>query len=442
MDLEQTIIFTNALSLKHRGKEIIEVERFILKGAWENADYETMASESGYARNYLNSLAAPKIWKLYRETIGFKISKSDFRTFFEKKEYSDFYSVLKDLPEFIRVAEKYSNRVSGGEIIVGRYAELKELSKLIDSNKYIEIFGISGIGKSALARKWLDWVDRNEQYQSRWEGFHYIPIRRNYKSVEPLIIDLCHELEIEINEDSQCSELFIDKIVKTKNVVIIDFDNYKIDNEVIFDLSNFLKSIIDRDHQSCIVFIFREPKFSYGILLNREKTANFLQVKEIDSSDAEKMLKEYKLVGDINWNSFVKGYRGNPLALKMIASYIENYLGGDFNLFNQMKTIFMNPDLESMLQEQYSRLTNEEKIFLYNLSNLYYEVPSITQFNFEQLCEKFPAGMDKLIQSLRKFENLMLLERIPDDGHALIWTLPPIVRKYSHSMPHGIILAL
>lgn len=442
MDLEQTIIFTNALSLKHRGKEIIEVERLILKGAWENVDYETMSSESGYARSYLNSLAAPKIWKLYRETIDFRINKADLRTFFEKKEYSDFYLILNDLPDFIRVAEKYSNRISGGEVIVGRYVELKELSRLIDNNKYIEIFGIAGIGKSALAKKWIDWVGRNEEYKSRWDDFYYIPIKRNYGSVDPLIHDLCHELDINTDESSLNSELFINKIVNTKNVVIIDFDNYRIDNEVIFDLSNFLKSIIDRNHKSCVVFIFREPRFSYGILLNREKTANFLQVKEIQASDAEKMLKEYRLVGDINWESFVKGYRGNPLALKMIASYIENYLGGNFNLFNKMKTVFMNPDLESMLNEQYSRLSDQEKIFLYNLSNQYYEEPSITQFNFEQLCEYFPAGMDKLIQSLRKFENLMLLERIPDDGHALLWTLPPIVRKYSHSTPQEFIAAL
>ena len=432
MDLEQTIIFANALSLQHRGKELIDVERFIIKGAWENEAYETMAAEGGYSRNYLNSLAAPKLWKLYREAIGLRVKKENLRNLFEMKEYSDFYKESEDLAKFMEIAERNSNRISGGEVIVGRIFELEELSKLVNSNKYVEIFGIAGIGKTALAKKWISWVKNNEDYKSRWEGLHYVAVKRNYRSAETLVRDLCFELDIETNENSICSELFIEKIIKGKNIVIVDFDNYRIENEVIFELSNYLKSIIDRSHRSCVVFIFREPRFSYGIQLNRESKSSFLQIIGMKASDAEEMLEDYRLTGKIDWEEFVNGYRGNPLALKMIASHVKNYLGGNFDLFNKMKTIFMNPDLESMLNEQYSRLSQQEKIFLFALSNQYYEVPPITKFNFEQLCEYFPGGMDQLIQSLRKFENLVLLERVADTDKTLLWMLPPVVRKYSH----------
>jgi hypothetical protein len=432
MDLDQTLILTNALSLQCRQKEINEVERACIKGIWLGQQYDQMAEKNGYSRNYLNNVVAPKLWKLYEEGLKTPLKKSIFKKFFDEKEYSYFIESVDNLEQFLEIA-KNSESGKSSQFFVGREKQLVELRELIGKSKYLELFGSTGIGKTSLVKKWIDWIEMNPDQNSNWKII-YKGLSYNHDSLESLVIELCEELNMKISKNTailNSKELLLKNLSENNKVIFLDFNDYKVSYEMVSQLKEFVRLILDYNHQSCIVLILREPIFSLGLALNRDSKTESMHLKGIKPEEGKDLLREYGLIGKINWEEFISQYQGNPLALKMIASYIKNYFGGNYDSFMKINTVFISGDLESMLEEQYSRMSINEKTFLANLSRQYYAKPPITQFNFEQLSEYYPESMDKLLESIRKLENNTLLERIP--GKNILWSLPPIVRKYSYS---------
>jgi GTPase SAR1 family protein len=434
MDLEQTLILTNALSLKCRKKEINDVERVCITGVWLGQSYDQMAEKTGFSRSYLNNVVAPKLWKMYEESLKKRVKKNGFKKFFESQEYLDFINAIDGLDQFIEISKK-NEKSKSGKLFVGRKTELFLLRDLVSRSKYLELFGSAGIGKSSLVKRWMDWIQMNSDDHSKWESIIYQGLSFNHNSLESLIIELCEKLEIKISKNTEIHDsvkLLIKNLTESNKVIFLDFNDYKVDHELISQLKEFVRLILDCNHRSSFVLILREPIFSLGLALNRDSQTSSMHLKGIKIEEGKDLLKDYELIGKINWEEFISQYQGNPLALKMTASYIKNYFGGNYDSFVKINTVFISNDLESMLDEQYSRMSINEKTFLVNLSRQYYANPSVSQFTFEQLSESYPEAMDELLKSIRKLESHTLLERVP--GKSILWYLPPLVRKYSYSM--------
>ncbi len=85
MDFEDISQLINQATLQHKGRPLKDVERLVLKGAWENQTYGTMANlGAGYSEDYLKKDVGPKLWRLLSELVDphrqkMKITKHNLR---------------------------------------------------------------------------------------------------------------------------------------------------------------------------------------------------------------------------------------------------------------------------------------------------------------------------------------------------------------------------
>lgn len=85
MDFEDISQLINQAALQHKGRPLKDVERLVLKGAWENQTYSAMANLGpGYSEDYLKKDVGPKLWRLLSELVDphrqeMKITKHNLR---------------------------------------------------------------------------------------------------------------------------------------------------------------------------------------------------------------------------------------------------------------------------------------------------------------------------------------------------------------------------
>lgn len=77
--IEDAIAFVNELIFRQESRDITAIEIIVLKGAWEDLEYDQIAAKSGYATSYISQDAAPKLWKLLTNALHEKVKKSNFK---------------------------------------------------------------------------------------------------------------------------------------------------------------------------------------------------------------------------------------------------------------------------------------------------------------------------------------------------------------------------
>lgn len=78
MNLEEGLEILDAVVFNKINRHLKDVEIIIIKGSWQGLNYDEIASNEGYAANYLQQDVGFKLWKLLSEVLGEKVSKSNF----------------------------------------------------------------------------------------------------------------------------------------------------------------------------------------------------------------------------------------------------------------------------------------------------------------------------------------------------------------------------
>ncbi|MEB3313730.1 MAG: hypothetical protein VKL98_06240, partial [Cyanobacteriota bacterium] len=85
MDFEDISQLINQAALQRKGRPLKDVERLVLKGAWENQTYSAMANlGAGYSEDYLKKDVGPKLWRLLSDLVdphrqAMKVTKHNLR---------------------------------------------------------------------------------------------------------------------------------------------------------------------------------------------------------------------------------------------------------------------------------------------------------------------------------------------------------------------------
>lgn len=67
---EEVLRVANDLMFAEKGRYLSDPEIIVMKGAWNDKDYEEIASNSRYSLNYLQRTVAPQLWDIFSEVIG------------------------------------------------------------------------------------------------------------------------------------------------------------------------------------------------------------------------------------------------------------------------------------------------------------------------------------------------------------------------------------
>ncbi|NJO79334.1 MAG: NACHT domain-containing protein [Cyanobacteria bacterium RM1_2_2] len=217
----------------------------------------------------------------------------------------------------------------------GRDRELETLSQSILEHKVqvIGLLGMGGIGKTALAAKLV------QRVQDQFDAV----IWRSLRGTPPLsdfLIDLLETLSPDAVPASNRHRL-IDELIGrlTQQRVLLVFDSwqsilggessgaYRPEYQ---DYSELLGQLWQQTHRSCVILTSREKQADFTII----GTAQPHKMVGLDVNAASQLLCSKGLICEQRHsNDLVNLYRGNPLALQLIASMIRDHFGGDISVF-------------------------------------------------------------------------------------------------------------
>ncbi|MEM9482832.1 MAG: AAA-like domain-containing protein [Cyanobacteria bacterium P01_F01_bin.116] len=78
-EVHNSIQIANWLVLKEANRNLKDLEIAILKGSWNELEYDQIAAQNQYTTSYISQDSAPKLWNLLSKALGEKVRKSNFK---------------------------------------------------------------------------------------------------------------------------------------------------------------------------------------------------------------------------------------------------------------------------------------------------------------------------------------------------------------------------
>jgi WD40 repeat protein/transcriptional regulator with XRE-family HTH domain len=128
--------------------------------------------------------------------------------------------------------------------------------------------------------------------------------------------------------------------------------------------AHLLRKVAQTEHQSCLLLTSREKPGELVPLEGGRMPVRSSRLSGLEPGACERLLDE----GDLQGNSderaqLIKGYGGNPLALKIVAQTIDDLFGGEIAPFQAQNTMAFG-GIAQLLAEQFARLSSSEQTVL------------------------------------------------------------------------------
>ena len=311
----------------------------------------------------------------------------------------------------------------------GRDEEINTLEKwmITDNCRLITVIGMGGIGKTALSVKLAELV-KHEFDCLIWRSL------RNATPIEDLLKDLIgflsseHQIVLADSLDKQISQL-INCLRASRCLVVLDNLESILDSdkkagsyrEEYQGYGQLLRCVGDTNHQSCFLVTSREKPKGFNSRKGDNLPVRILTLKGLNYREGELILAQNGLSSSLNQISrLVECYAGNPLALKIAATTIEELFDRNIADFLQSGTIICG-DIFDLIDQQCNRLSNLEKQIMYWLA-----------INREWVSLK--DLQNDIIDFVKTRELLAALESLQSrcliENNSSKFTLQPVVMEY------------
>jgi WD40 repeat protein len=410
MNGQEALRFIDHLIEQQHQSPLKDVQKMVLLQVFQNLSYQEIAQELGYGPDYIKQIAA-QLWKLVSELTGVNISRKNVARVLDNHQLSR----RIDWGGAIDVSRFY-----------GRETNLQTLTDwiLVDSCRLIGIVGLGGIGKTALSVKIADQVQSEFDFVM-WRSIKHLPTPSNLLSeilsiltgVDPpkdsssALNELLHQLR-----EKRCL-LILDNI---ESVLQIGKDSgkYLLGYEI---YSQIFDRIADEQHSSCLIFTGREKPQN---ITNREGAnlpVRSLQLFGVADSAAQNILQDKGIIATVGQQQIlIKSMGGNPLALQLSATTIQNLFAGDMQSFlTHGATI--SASLWNLLAQQFERLSPIQQEIMYLLA---VNREGLTPFQIH--ADFLPAlNFTDLLTSLEILRNRALIEATSQG-----LTQQPVIMEY------------
>jgi WD40 repeat protein/transcriptional regulator with XRE-family HTH domain len=320
-------------------------------------------------------------------------------------------SIAQDWGEAIDVSRFY-----------GRTAELTTLTQWIlqDNCRLVGIFGIGGIGKTALSVKLAEQLQHQFSYVF-WRSL------RNAPPLETLLADLISFLSGQQDTKAEISNLL--QYLRNHRCLII-LDNTETLSQIGDRTGQYLpayeaygealQAIAETRHQSCLVLTGREKCSLFAQLEGGELAIQSLSLGGCPEAAAAS-IETTGLTGlESHKQELCDRYRCNPLALKIVATSIRDLFDGEIRLFLEQETLVFN-GLRRLLDHQFDRLSGLE------LNIMYWLAIDRDWTNISQLQEDIIPTVSnaQLLEALERLSWRSLIEKRSGN-----YTQQPVVMEY------------
>jgi hypothetical protein len=187
------------------------------------------------------------------------------------------------------------------------------------------------------------------------------------------------------------------------------------------DYSQLFRQIGEVSHQSCLVLTSREKPKEIAFLEGKELPVRSLQLNGLNVVDGQNLFRHKGLSGSKEeWKAMIEHYGGNPSALKIVATTIQDVFDGNITEFMQQNTAVFG-DIYQFFEQQFERLSDLEKEIMYWLA-INREPVSLSE-----LCSDILSSIpqQRLIEGLESLRRRALVEK-----SSALFTLQPVVMDY------------
>lgn len=416
------------------GLSDIQIQVFSL--CWEGQSYRQIADSVGYEVGYIKKVGS-HLWQNLSKVLSTKVSKNNFKV--ALREYVEQHP-LPDTVLTAKTIDHTSVYQDWGEAINvssfwGRSIELATLHEwiLADKCSLITLLGIGGVGKTTLS------VKIAQQLQDQ---FAYV-LWRSLKNMPPLMelladLILClsnQSLPKLPNTPSQRISVFIQYLRQHRCLIILDnaesllqsgqkFGRYQPTYEEYGEFFNRVGAVA---HHSCLILTSRELPEEVAIQTGTRLPARVFKVEGLDAIAAREILTSKGLSSSTpETTSLIHCYQGNPLALKIAATSIQDVFAGNVAEFVHHGTIAFN-GIRRLLDQQVKRLSKFELQVMTWLA-IHREPATIQQLANDVI--NLPS-FATLLEALEFLGRRSLIEKVlPDETRPASFTLQPVVMEY------------
>lgn len=467
MDLEELLTFTDEYVYNKTGKRLKDIEVLIIRGSWQGQNYEEIAETHGYTDKYLRQDVGPKLWKLLSETFGERVSKTNFRAALERHHRSDALNAKQSRPSLSSGSQQSAPHPSNSDhvpregalevseaansenqdinlhrdwgeavdvpVFYGRHEEITTLSQwtVADRCRTVLLLGMGGIGKTSLSTKLA------QQIQSEFE---YV-IWRSLKNAPP-IKELLTEL---VNFLSAQQEVLLPEALEPQVSRVLHYLQQQRCLMVLDNVESILQGGVHAgsyipgykgygylfeqigrvQHQSCLLLTSREKPKEIALLERDLSEVRSLHLKGLSRPEGQEFLKSKgcRNATEQELQEISEHYDGNPLALKIVASAVQELADGDMSevLPTLRRGRFQFDDINDILKRQWERLSIAERQVMYWLA-VNREPISLSELQADVVSDSVSQQLLSTVQSLGRRS---LIER-----GGKYWTLQPVVMEY------------
>ncbi len=444
MGIQEALQWTDRLLLTTTGKHLDTLQRAILEGAWQGKGYKEIAEEYHCTSDHVRK-SASDLWKLLSELLEEDVKKKNVRSLIENRIFSyhndgvhigdHINNVCSDLHKKPTTSTNRSPTSSESDTLPRhdfsqapeydrlhtRHDELTTLKHWIlsEQSRIITLTGLSGIGKTALARQLVEQIK---------DHFTHI-LWCNHRKF-PNLETLQNHIRQFLAATSTPNASLLDHLRHHRCLLILDNlqealtpgefvgtyrREYQGYGQLIHELGTF-------SHQSCFLLLSWEQPLEIAALESETRYCKILPVQGSPQL-ANQILRDRQLKDPNTWPELTQLYNNNPLWLNLTASTILDLFNGSVQQFLSYPTLFLG-DLEAVLKLHYQRLGNAEKTLLHWLAN------QDSPVNLNQKPPNLLSDQEflKAIQSLKRRSLLEPSSNL---------SLQPVIRQYIRSNYSG-----
>lgn len=433
MDIQELSKWTDEQVFAKTGQHLDSLQKSILESVLQRQKFQKIAGTNGYSYDHVKREGA-KLWKLLSDVFSEEIEQKNVRSILENKagstinnfgSYSHTISnyinshvnICRENSQSLEDIETRSPQDENKSPVIeltkapelnynyGRNSETSTLKEWILENQtiLITIYGLSGIGKTALTLKLISEINTQ---------FDYII----YRSLEhlPKLINVKNELTqffsqsqtaplpeiIDYFRSSRCLVIFDDvqNIFKTGNFAGQYLTEYK-------DYRKFFQQIATLSHQSCLILISWENPGEIETLEKENKHTKTLQLQGL-GEDAKEILRQKDLQDEAKWDELITIYQSHPAWLNIIASTVIELFNGRVSLFMTDEDDLFLGDIELYLESQLERLSELEKNVINWLAHQYEPI------DISQKPANMEVSQAKFLHILQSLTRRGLVEKI------------------------------
>uniref|UniRef100_A0A8J6ZI57 PD40 domain-containing protein n=1 Tax=Desmonostoc muscorum LEGE 12446 TaxID=1828758 RepID=A0A8J6ZI57_DESMC len=311
----------------------------------------------------------------------------------------------------------------------GRTVELATLQQWIigDRARLVALLGMGGIGKTALGVKLAQQIQEQFEFLI-WRSLRNAPPVKDI--LADLILFLSNQQEINLPEsiNGKLSRL-LTYLRSSRCLIILDNAESILEGgeyaghyrEGYEDYGELLRLVGETAHTSCMVLTSREKPAEIAALEGEIEPVRSFQITGLNVAETENILKNKGIwAGDDETKKLNDCYRGNPLALKIVSTSIQEIFAGNIGDFLSHGTAVFN-GIRLLLEQQTNRLSELEKQIMYWLA-INREPTSISELR-EDIVATLSVG--ELLEAVESLLRRSLIEKTANG-----FTQQPVIMEY------------